>query len=131
MIIDQVPYEAALQTAIANVKNAEAAVATARSRQKAKKNYSKNMLFLILICKRHETVSFRLKQLWHKPKPTKLMPETICHIQRLKSCRWCIGMLPYRVGALVDASISTPLTTVSDDEEMYVYFSMTESQILS
>lgn len=40
-------------------------------------------------------------------------------------------MLPYRVGALVDASISTPLTTVSDDEEMYVYFSMTESQILS
>lgn len=40
------------------------------------------------------------------------------------------GMLPYRVGALVDASISTPLTTVSDDEEMYVYFSMTESQIL-
>lgn len=41
------------------------------------------------------------------------------------------GMLPYRVGALVDASISTPLTTVSDDEEMYVYFSMTESQILS
>ena len=76
VIIDQVPYEAALQTAVANVKNAEAAVAT--------KNYSKNMLFLILICKRHETVSFRLKQLWHKPKPTKLMPETICHIQRLK-----------------------------------------------
>lgn len=41
------------------------------------------------------------------------------------------GMLPYRVGALVDASISTPLTTVSDDTEMYVYFSMTESQVLS
>lgn len=41
------------------------------------------------------------------------------------------GMLPYRVGALVDASITTPLTTVSDDKEMYVYFSMTESQILS
>lgn len=30
VIIDQVPYEAALQTAVANVKNAEAAVATAR-----------------------------------------------------------------------------------------------------
>lgn len=84
VIIDQVPYEAALQTAVANVKNAEAQLQRPGSRQKAKKNYSKNMLFLILICKRHETVSFRLKQLWHKPKPTKLMPETICHIQRLK-----------------------------------------------
>lgn len=40
-------------------------------------------------------------------------------------------MIPYRVGALVDASITTPLTTVSDDEEMYVYFSMTENQILT
>ena len=41
------------------------------------------------------------------------------------------SMIPYRVGALVDASIQTPLTTVSDDEEMYVYFSLTESQVLS
>lgn len=41
------------------------------------------------------------------------------------------SMLPYRVGALVSASITTPLATVSDDEEMYVYFSMTENQILS
>ena len=41
------------------------------------------------------------------------------------------GMLPYRVGALVDASISEPLATVSDDAEMYVYFSMTENQILA
>lgn len=41
------------------------------------------------------------------------------------------SMIPYRVGALVDSSISTPLTTVSDDEEMYAYFSLTESQVLS
>ena len=40
-------------------------------------------------------------------------------------------MIPYRVGALVDASITTPLATVSDDGEMYVYFSMTENQVLS
>lgn len=41
------------------------------------------------------------------------------------------SMVPYREGALVNSSITTPLVTVSDDEEMYVYFSMTESQILS
>ena len=42
-----------------------------------------------------------------------------------------VGTLPYRVGALVSASISQPLTTVSDNSEMYVYFSMTENQLLA
>lgn len=39
-------------------------------------------------------------------------------------------MLPYRVGALVGPTIAEPLTTVSDNSEMYVYFSMTENQVL-
>lgn len=34
-----------------------------------------------------------------------------------------VGVLPYRVGALVSASIPQPLTTVSDNSDMYVYFS--------
>ena len=42
-----------------------------------------------------------------------------------------VGTLPYRVGALVSASIPQPLTTVSDNSEMYVYFSMTENQLLA
>lgn len=41
-----------------------------------------------------------------------------------------VGMLPYRVGALVGPTIVEPLTTVSDNSEMYVYFSMTENQVL-
>ncbi len=41
-----------------------------------------------------------------------------------------IDQVPY-VGALVSASISQPLTTVSDNSEMYVYFSMTENQLLA
>ena len=39
-------------------------------------------------------------------------------------------MIPYRVGALVGSSITEPLVTVSDDEEIYAYFSMNENQIL-
>lgn len=42
-----------------------------------------------------------------------------------------VGMLPYRVGALVSPSIAEPLTTVSDNSNMYVYFSMTENQLLA
>ena len=41
------------------------------------------------------------------------------------------GMMPYRVGTLVGPDITTPLTTVSDNSEVYAYFSMTEAQILS
>lgn len=40
-IIDQVPYKAALQTAIANVKSAEAAVATARMTAESKEELCK------------------------------------------------------------------------------------------
>ena len=40
-----------------------------------------------------------------------------------------VGTLPYRVGALVGASLPQPLTTVSDNSSMYVYFSMTENQL--
>ena len=42
-----------------------------------------------------------------------------------------VGTLPYRVGALVSASLPEPLTTVSDNSDMYVYFSMTENQLLN
>ena len=42
-----------------------------------------------------------------------------------------VGTFPYRVGSLVSASIAEPLTTVSEIGDMYVYFSMTENQVLS
>lgn len=54
--------------------------------------------------------------------------------------RWCtvtspsngvVGSIPYRVGSLVSSSSSEPLTTVSNIENMFVYFSMTEKQLLS
>lgn len=41
-----------------------------------------------------------------------------------------IGEIPYRVGSLVSASTMEPLTTVSNISKMYVYFSMTEKQLL-
>ncbi|MGP1435423.1 MAG: efflux RND transporter periplasmic adaptor subunit [Phocaeicola sp.] len=41
-----------------------------------------------------------------------------------------VGTFPYRVGALVGPSIAYPLTTVSEIGDMYVYFSMTEKELL-
>ncbi|MBR6714627.1 MAG: efflux RND transporter periplasmic adaptor subunit, partial [Bacteroidaceae bacterium] len=41
-----------------------------------------------------------------------------------------VGSIPYRVGALVSAQSVEPLTTVSNIDEMYIYFSVTEQQLL-
>jgi membrane fusion protein (multidrug efflux system) len=41
-----------------------------------------------------------------------------------------VGTLPYRQGALVGSSMPKPLTTVSDNSQMYVYFSLNESELL-
>ena len=41
-----------------------------------------------------------------------------------------VGTFPYRIGSLVSPSVSKPLTTVSQIGDMYVYFSLTEKQLL-
>ena len=41
-----------------------------------------------------------------------------------------VGTLPFKVGALVSASSQQPLTTVSNNSAMEVYFSMTEKDVL-
>lgn len=42
-----------------------------------------------------------------------------------------VGTIPYRVGSLVSSGTVEPLTTVSNIAQMYVYFSMTEKQLLA
>lgn len=51
-----------------------------------------------------------------------------CYVKSPRS--GVIGDLPYRVGALVSSSNPQALTTVSNIDKMYVYFSMTEKQLL-
>ena len=42
-----------------------------------------------------------------------------------------VGNIPYRQGALVNSAMLQPLTTVSDNSEVYVYFSLSEHQTLA
>ena len=42
-----------------------------------------------------------------------------------------VGTFPYRVGSLVSASSPSPLTVISDITQMYVYFSLTEKELLN
>lgn len=42
-----------------------------------------------------------------------------------------IGSIPYKVGALVSSSSPMPLTTVSNIDKVYAYFSLNEKQLLA
>lgn len=42
-----------------------------------------------------------------------------------------VGTIPFRIGSLVGPTTTTPLTTVSEIADMFVYFSMNEKVVLS
>lgn len=131
-IIDQVPYQAALQTAVANVKSAEASVATARLTAASKEELYKEQVVSDFDLQTARNSLLEAEAALAQAKAQEVNARNNLSYTVVKSpVNGVTGMLPYRVGALVSSSITTPLATVSDDEEMYAYFSMTESQILS
>lgn len=131
-VIDQVPYKAALQTALANVKSAEAAVATARLTYDSKEELFKEHVVSDFDRQTAQNSLWEAEASLAQAKAN----ETNASNDLSYTVVWSpvdgvAGMSSYRVGALVNSSITTPLLTVSDDEEVYVYFSMTENQMLS
>lgn len=42
-----------------------------------------------------------------------------------------IGLIPYKIGALVSSTTSNPLTTLSNNTNIYAYFSLNEKQLLN
>ena len=71
------------------------------------------------------------KHSWHNVKAQEVSARNNLSYTVVKSpVGGVVGTLPYRVGALVSSALAQPLTTVSDNSDMYVYFSMTENQLL-
>lgn len=131
-IIDQVPYKAALETAKANVASAEAKVATARLTVASNEElYKENVISEFEL----QTARNRLLEAQAtlaQAKAEEVNGRNSFSYTVIKSpVDGVASMIPYKVGALVSPSIAEPLLTVSSEDEMYAYFSMTENQILS
>ena len=131
-IIDQVPYEAALQTALANVESAEASQATARLTYESKKELHKENVVsdFDLSTARNSLLAANAQLAQAKAQEVSARNNLSYTVVKSPS-DGVVGTLPYRVGALVSSNLAEPLTTVSDNSDMYVYFSMTENQLLS
>ncbi len=129
-VIDQVPYQAALQMATANVHAAESQVATARLELD-----SKQALFDGKVISDYELQTAKnalavSEATLEQAKASQLEAGNNLSYTEIRSpVNGVVGTLPYRVGALVSPQIAQPLTSVSDNAEMYVYFSISEKQL--
>ena len=131
-IIDQVPYKAALRTAEANVEAAKAAVATAQLTYDSKKElFSRNVVSQYDLSTAENSLLTAKAQLAQADAALVNAANNLSYTVVKAPSNGVVGTLPYRVGALVSASIPQPLTTVSDNSTMYVYFSMTAKQQLN
>lgn len=130
-VIDQVPYQAAWQTALANVKSAEAKLATAKLTADSKAELYKEQVVseFDLQTARNELAAAEAALAQAKAQEVNAR-NNLSYTEVKSPVDGVAGMIPYRVGALVSSSITQPLVTVSDDSEVYAYFSMTENQIL-
>lgn len=131
-IIDQVPYQAALATAKANVRVADAGVATAQLTYDSKKELFAQNIISAYELKTAENNLTTAQAQRAQAKAQELNAANNLSYTEVKSpSDGVIGILPYRVGASVNAGMPQAMTTVSDNSEMYVYFSMTENQLLN
>lgn len=130
-IIDQVPYKAALQTAEANVAAAKAAVSTAQLIYNSKKElYAKNVVSKFDLATAENSLLTAKAHLAQAEAQRVNAANSLSYTVVKAPANGVVGTLPYRVGALVSAAMPKPLTTVSDNSVMYVYFSMNENQLL-
>ena len=130
-VIDQTPYKAAYEIAVANVKSAEAALSTARLIVESNQDlYEQNVVSEFdLMTAQNDLTEAEARLALCKAEEISA-GNNLSYTEVRSPVNGVASMIPYRVGALVSSSIAQPLVTVSDDSRVYAYFSMAENQML-
>lgn len=130
-IIDQVPYQAALNTAEAALKAAQAQEATAQLNFDSRKRlFDEQVVSEFDMQTARNTLLTAQAQVAQAKAQVVNARNSLSYTTVKSPADGVVGTLPYRQGALVGAQMPQPLTTVSDNSQMYVYFSMNETQLL-
>lgn len=129
--IDPAQFQAAYDIALANVNSAEASVSTAKLVLDSNKElYEEKVISdFELNTSKNELAEADAKLSLAKAELEKAATD-LSYTQVKSPVDGVASMIPYRVGALVSSSITQPLVTVSDDGEIYAYFSLAENQML-
>lgn len=129
-IIDQVPYQAALRTATANVSAAKAKVETARIELSGKQSlFEANVISDYELSVARNQLTVAQAELAQAEAQESDARNNLTYTEIKSPSDGITGTLPYRIGALVSPAIEQPFTTVSDNSEMYAYFSISENKL--
>ena len=130
-IIDQVPYQAALNTAEAALKAAQASEATAQLNYDSRKKLFDQQVISDFDLQTSYNSLLTAKASVAQAQAQVVNARNSLSYTTVKSpSDGVVGTLPYRQGALVGSQMAQPLTTVSDNNQMYVYFSLPEGKFL-
>lgn len=130
-VIDRVPYEAALRVAEANLAAAKAGADKAQLDYDSTKELYENRIVSAYELQTSLNALQSAQAVCAQMEAQLTDARNNLSYTEVKSpSDGMVGTLPYRVGALVGPSIAEPLTTVSDNSEMYVYFSLNENKLL-
>ncbi len=131
-VIDQVPYRAVLLEATANVHAAQAQVETAQLDYTSKEALLREQVISGYDLSVAKNTLAAAKAGLEQARAQEIAARNNLSYTEVKSpSDGVVGTIPYRAGALVNATMASPLTTISDNREMYVYFSMAENQLRS
>lgn len=130
-VIDQMPYKAALQTAEANLTSAKAEEASARLNHEGKTELHNEKIISDFELKKAENTLLIAKAACARAAAQVTdARNNLSYTVITSPCNGVVGTLPYRAGHLVGPDMPTPLTTVSDNSEMHVYFSLPENRMI-
>ncbi|MDE7024827.1 MAG: efflux RND transporter periplasmic adaptor subunit [Paramuribaculum sp.] len=129
-IIDQVPYQAALRTASANVSAARARVETARIELQGKQAlFDEKVISDYELSLAKNQLSVAIAELEQARAQETDARNNLSYTEIKSPSDGVVGTLPYRIGALVSQNMQQPFTVVSDNSEIYAYFSVSENKL--
>jgi len=130
-VIDQVPYRAALEVAVAARKSAEARLATAKMNLENETLLKEGRVVSDVSVQTMRNTLLEAEAALAQAKAQEVNARNNLSYTEVKSpVSGVASMIPWHVGSLVSSSISEPLVTVADDSEIYAYFSISEKQTL-
>ena len=129
--IDNVQYRAVLNQAEASLNSAKSALATAELTYNNKKElYNQNIVGDFDLQSAANSYATAKATVAQAEAAVVSARDNLSYCNVTSPSDGVVGTIPYRVGSLVSSSMATPLTVVSNMDEMYVYFSVNEKQIL-
>ena len=130
-VIDQVPYQAALEVAVAARRSAEARLATARMNYENETRLQEGRVVSDVSVQTMRNALLEAEASLAQARAQETNARNNLGYTEVKSpVSGVASMIPWHVGSLVSSSIAEPLVTVADDSEMFVYFSVSENMAL-